>query len=178
MVTFDGIVMQLQIKDYPCEKIVQDQSRSKRHIASNQALPALDTVKEEILVGEKFRTFPSKTFRMELNFVLSNWPKPEKLEKTIEKPVNHAEEILVWKLISYIFELNESYEIKFPTKISSFTVLPTRHVAIDDDCSGKGLAFTKNNWPADWLTWWGFPDSWGFPLVSAALLVYPVHCRS
>ena len=80
------------------------------------------TVKEEIFVGEKFRTFPSKTFRMELNFVLSNWPKPGKLEKTIERPVNHAEEILVWKLVSYIFELYESYEIKFPTKISSFTV--------------------------------------------------------
>ena len=31
-----------------------------------------DTVKEEIFVGEKFRTFPSKTFRMEFNFVLSN----------------------------------------------------------------------------------------------------------
>ena len=30
------------------------------------------TVKEEIFVGEKFRTFRSKTFRMELNFVLSN----------------------------------------------------------------------------------------------------------
>ena len=30
------------------------------------------TVKEEIFVREKFRTFPSKTFRMELNFVLSN----------------------------------------------------------------------------------------------------------
>ena len=30
------------------------------------------TVKEEIFVGEKFRTFPSKTFRMEFNFVLSN----------------------------------------------------------------------------------------------------------
>ena len=28
-------------------------------------------VKEEIFVGEKFRTFPSKTFRMELNFVFS-----------------------------------------------------------------------------------------------------------
>ena len=40
------------------------------------------------------------------------------------------------------------------------------------------LAFTKNNWSADWLTWWGFPDSWGFPLVSAALLVYCVHHRS
>ena len=51
------------------------------------------TVKEKIFVGEKFRTFPSKTFRMELNFVLSNWPKTEKLEKTIERAVNHAEGI-------------------------------------------------------------------------------------
>ena len=33
------------------------------------------TVKEDIFVGEKFRTFPSKTFRMEFNFVLSNRPK-------------------------------------------------------------------------------------------------------
>ena len=40
------------------------------------------------------------------------------------------------------------------------------------------LAFTKNNWPADWLIWWRFPESWGFPLVSAAFLVYPVHRRS
>ena len=32
----------------------------------------VSTVKEEIIVGEKFRTFPSKTFRMEFNFVLSN----------------------------------------------------------------------------------------------------------
>ena len=28
------------------------------------------TVKEEIFEGEKFRTFPFKTFRMEFNFVL------------------------------------------------------------------------------------------------------------
>ena len=39
------------------------------------------------------------------------------------------------------------------------------------------MAFTKNNWPADWLTWWGFRDSWCFPSVRAALLAYPVHCR-
>ena len=36
------------------------------------------TVKEEIFVGEKFRTFPSKTFHMEFNFVLPNWPKKGK----------------------------------------------------------------------------------------------------
>ena len=75
------------------------------------------------VLKRKISTFPSKTFRMELNFVLSNWPKKwKKPEKTIERPANHAEEILVWKLISYIFELYESYENKFPTKISSFTV--------------------------------------------------------
>ena len=32
----------------------------------------MHTVKEKIFVGEKFHTFSSKTFRMELNFVLSN----------------------------------------------------------------------------------------------------------
>ena len=56
--------------------------------------------------------------------------KTEKLEKTIERPVNHAEEIFVWKLISSIFELYESYEIKFPTEISSFTVLASLCVAV------------------------------------------------
>ena len=39
---------------------------------------------------------------------------------------------------------------------------------------GRAWRFTKNNWPVDWLIWWGFPESWGFPLASAALLVYPV----
>ena len=29
----------------------------------------------------------------------------------IEWPANQVEENLVWKLISYIFQLNESYEI-------------------------------------------------------------------
>ena len=40
-----------------------------------------DTVKEEIFVGEKFRTFPFKTVRMEFNFVLSNWPKKGKARR-------------------------------------------------------------------------------------------------
>ena len=39
------------------------------------------------------------------------------------------EENLVWKLISYFFLFYESYEIKFRTKISSFTV-PLAHAAI------------------------------------------------
>ena len=38
----------------------------------SQTFPKSHTVKEESFVGEKFRTFPSKTFRMELNCVLSN----------------------------------------------------------------------------------------------------------
>ena len=60
---------------------------------------------------------------MEFNFVLSNWPKKVKLEAAIERLENQVEENLVWKLISYIFQLYESYEIKFHTKISSFTVV-------------------------------------------------------
>ena len=48
--------------------------------------------------------------------------KEEKLEEAIERPANQVKEDLVWKLISYIFQLYESYEIKFPAKISSFTV--------------------------------------------------------
>ena len=58
--------------------------------------------------------------------VLSNWSKKKKgkLEKTTETPertANQVEENLVWKFISYIFQLYESYEIKFSTKMSSFT---------------------------------------------------------
>ena len=40
----------------------------------------------------------------------------------IERLANRVEENLVWKLISYIFQLYECYEIKFHTKISAFTV--------------------------------------------------------
>ena len=82
----------------------------------------LATVKEEIFVGEKFRTFSSKTYRMELNFVLSNWPKTGKTRKDDRKACKPCRRNFGWKLISYIFELYESYEIKFPSKISSFTV--------------------------------------------------------
>ena len=81
------------------------------------------TVKEEIFVGEKFRTFPSKTFRMELNFVLSNWPKNWKTRKDDRKTCKPCGRNFGWKSILYIFELYESNEIKFPSKNSSFTVV-------------------------------------------------------
>ena len=42
-------------------------------------------VKEEIFVGEKFRTFPFKTVRMEFNFVLSNLPKGRKARRDDQK---------------------------------------------------------------------------------------------
>ena len=45
------------------------------------------------------------------------------------------EENLVWKLISYIFQLYETYEIKFPAKNSSFTK------ATNNICYGN-LSFT------------------------------------
>ena len=40
------------------------------HFSSKGGFPG--TVEEEIFVGEKFRTFLSKTFRMEFNFVSRN----------------------------------------------------------------------------------------------------------
>ena len=55
------------------------------------------TVKEEIFVGEKFRTFPSKTFRMEFNFVLSNWPKKVKTRSGDRKACKPG----AWKKIWY-----------------------------------------------------------------------------
>ena len=94
-------------------------------------------VKEEIFVCEKCRTFPSKIFRLEFNFVLSERPKNERREETIEMPASQVEENLVWKLVSYFLQLYESYnnnnnnnnnnnyesyEIKFLTKNSSSTV--------------------------------------------------------
>ena len=42
------------------------------------------------------------------------------MEENIFSPANQMEETLVWKLISYIFELYVSYEIKFQTEISFF----------------------------------------------------------
>ena len=41
-------------------------------ILGDRQVSDIATVKEEIFVGEKFRTFPPKTFRIEFNFVLSN----------------------------------------------------------------------------------------------------------
>ena len=74
-------------------------------------------------MAKNFVLFRPKPFVWNLISYSQIDQKPEKLEKTIERPVNHAEEFLVWKLISYIFEWYESYKIKFPTKISSFTVV-------------------------------------------------------
>ena len=47
--------------------------------------PNQNTVKEEIFVGEKFRSFPFKTFRLELNFVLSEWLKEVKSRRDDRK---------------------------------------------------------------------------------------------
>ena len=44
------------------------------------------TVKEEIFVGEKFRTFLSKTFRMKFNFVLSKKVKARRDDQKACKP--------------------------------------------------------------------------------------------
>ena len=62
--------------------------------------------------------------------------------------------------------------------IASSQAFPALKVVVDDECSGKGLVFTKNNEPGDWLIRWGFPDFWGFPRVSAASRSYTVYRRS
>ena len=62
-----------------------------------------NTVKEEIFVGEKIRTFSFKTFRTEFNFVLYEWLTGAKQEEMTERNASRMEENLVWKLISYFF---------------------------------------------------------------------------
>ena len=80
------------------------------------------TVKEEIFMGEKFRTFPYKTFRTKFNFVLSGSGGPARAWAFTRALPLKMEEYLVWNLISYFFQSHESYEIKFLTKISCLTV--------------------------------------------------------
>ena len=49
--------------------------------------------------------------------------------------------------LAYLFgEVKALFEIPF---IASSQALPELKVAIDDECWGKGLVFTKNNEPAD-----------------------------
>ena len=80
-------------------------------------------VKEEISVGEKFCTFPSKTFRLEFNFVLSEWLKEEKTRRDDRKVCKPRGRKFGMEINSVLFSIFlESYETKFPTKISSFTV--------------------------------------------------------
>ena len=62
---------------------------------------------------------------MKLNFVLSEWLKEVKTRRDHRKVCKPGGRKLVWKLISYFFLFYESYEIKFCTKISSFTVVLT-----------------------------------------------------
>ena len=90
-------------------------------IHNNMQMIIITTVKEEIFVGKKFRTFPSKTVRMELNFVLSEWLKEVKTrdDPKVCKPGGRK---FGMENNFVLFLFYESYEIKFHTKISSFTV--------------------------------------------------------
>ena len=71
----------------------------------------LSAVKEEIFVGENFCTFPSKRFVWNLISYSEIDQNKEKLEETIERPAKQVEEKLVWKLISYIFQLYEATKL-------------------------------------------------------------------
>ena len=79
------------------------------------------TVKEEIFVGEKFRTFLSKTFRMKFNFVLS---KKVKARRDRSKGLQTR-----WKKIWYgnlfrtLFNYMKATKLNSLREISSFTVL-------------------------------------------------------
>ena len=66
------------------------------------------TVREEIFVGEKFRTFPLIPFRMEFKFVLSERPKRV---KTIEWPANKVEENLEWKFFRTFFKYTKAMKL-------------------------------------------------------------------
>ena len=82
----------------------------------------LNTVTEETFAGKKFRTFPSKTIRMEFNFILLEWPmKVKKKEETIKMPASQVEENFVWKLISYLFKYTKASRIN---SLSKFLHLP------------------------------------------------------
>ena len=91
----------------------------QKHIST---LACRSTAKEKIFVGEKFRTFLYKTFCTEFNFMLSGRPDPLAQSPSRGRSPQSTKENLVWNLVSCFFHLYESYEIKFPTKISSFTV--------------------------------------------------------
>ena len=45
----------------------------------------------------------------------------------IERHASQVKEKLVWILFLYFFQFYQSYEIKFPTKIYSFTVCTHNH---------------------------------------------------
>ena len=62
------LVSMVQIKTQLSVNHCHTYRRKKRSVLNLDM--SQSTVKEEIFVGEKFRTFPSKTFRMEFNFVL------------------------------------------------------------------------------------------------------------
>ena len=51
---------------------ISDILQTGRAVSAYVGIISSDTVKEDIFVGEKLCTFPSKTFRVEFNFVLSN----------------------------------------------------------------------------------------------------------
>ena len=92
------------------------------------------TVKEEIFVGEKVRTFPLKTFRTEFNFLLAEWRKRVKARRDDRKACKPGGRKFGMEFNSYFFQIHERYEIKFPTEISSFTVHVHLVLAINHLC--------------------------------------------
>ena len=67
----------------------------------------------------KISCFPSKTFRMEFIF-RTQYDKKKKKQNKRWSSARQVEENLVSKRIPYLFQLYESYEMKFPTNFSIF----------------------------------------------------------
>ena len=79
--------------------------------------------KKKFSLAIKVRTFPYKTFRMEINFILSGWPRKVKKKKRWSNGCAQARWKKIWyaKLIPYFLQRYKTYEVKFPTNFSSLT---------------------------------------------------------
>ena len=80
------------------------------------------TVWSEVRRRNRLATAPS---RMEFNFVLSEWLKEIKTRRDARKVCKPGGRKFGMEINFVLFLLYKIYEIKFPTKISSFTVART-----------------------------------------------------
>ena len=96
------------------------------YTASRHSTTQVSTVKEEYFLWRKLSYFSVQNLSYGIWFRTLRTTEKKKKVKTrrdSQGPASQVEENLVWKLISYFFQLYESYRIKLATKISSFTLV-------------------------------------------------------